>query len=141
MLRTLGRIIVVAVGFVMAIVTATIILLTLGMERLTYMASDNRVPGDSLEGAVELARSGIDLLTAASVLPALLVIIVGEIARIRASLYYILGGGAAMASIPLIAQFGDTGSAAIPALMVWQVFATAGFAGGFVYWLLAGRRA
>jgi hypothetical protein len=24
---------------------------------------------------------------------------------------------------------------------VWQVLATAGFAGGFVYWLLAGRTA
>ena len=25
--------------------------------------------------------------------------------------------------------------------VVWQVLATAGFAGGFVYWLLAGRTA
>ena len=25
--------------------------------------------------------------------------------------------------------------------VVWQVLATAGFAGGFVYWLLAGRNA
>ena len=25
--------------------------------------------------------------------------------------------------------------------LIWQVFATAGFAGGLVYWLVAGRRA
>jgi hypothetical protein len=29
----------------------------------------------------------------------------------------------------------------LPDPIVWQVFATAGFAGGFVYWLIAGRNA
>ena len=36
---------------------------------------------------------------------------------------------------------GQGGAIASPEALVWQVFATAGFAGGFVYWLLAGRNA
>jgi hypothetical protein len=35
----------------------------------------------------------------------------------------------------------ESGNVVIPETTVWQVFATAGFAGGFVYWLIAGRNA
>jgi hypothetical protein len=34
-----------------------------------------------------------------------------------------------------------SGALALPPAAVWQVLATAGFAGGFVYWLIAGRNA
>jgi hypothetical protein len=69
------------------------------------------------------------------------VVFVGEIARIRSALYYVAGGGAALAAIPLLARIGQSGSFALADQIVWQVFATAGFAGGFVYWLIAGRNA
>ena len=53
-----------------------------------------------------------------------------------------VGGGLALAAVPLVARYGQGGSAMPdPDQLVWQVFATAGFAGGFVYWLLAGRNA
>jgi hypothetical protein len=43
--------------------------------------------------------------------------------------------------IPLLARLGQQPDQASAATALWQVFATAGFAGGLVYWLLAGRRA
>ncbi|MBJ7019351.1 hypothetical protein, partial [Vibrio cholerae] len=62
------------------------------------------------------------------------------VARIRSWLYYMVGGGVALAIIPLLARV-DPGTMtyALPAL--WHVFATAGSAGGLVYWLPAGRNA
>jgi len=57
------------------------------------------------------------------------------------ALYYLGGGGAALAAIPLLSHFGQSATFVLPNPAVWQVFATAGFAGGFIYWLLAGRRA
>jgi hypothetical protein len=49
------------------------------------------------------------------------------------------GGGAASAAIPLLARLDVAGT--LPQATVWQLFATAGFAAGLVYWLLAGRNA
>ena len=65
-------------------------------------------------------------------------------ARWRASasaLYYVIGGGAALAVVPLLTRLGQPTTVLELSPVVWQVLATAGFAGGFVYWLLAGRNA
>jgi hypothetical protein len=43
--------------------------------------------------------------------------------------------------VPFLARIGQGSAVTLPAASVWQVFATAGFAGGFVYWLIAGRNA
>ena len=84
---------------------------------------------------------GLALLAGLSILPALLVIFVGEIARIRSAVFYVAGGGAALAAVPLLARVQQSGTLVLPEHAVWQVFATAGFVGGFVYWLIAGRNA
>lgn len=139
--RTLWRMIVVAASFLIAIMAATFVLITLGAERATQVLHGTDVLGSSVAEVVELVGSAARLLTAMTIVPALALIIIGEVARIRASLYYIIGGGAALVAIPLLAQVGQASSGTLPTLIVWQVFATAGFAGGFVYWLLAGRRA
>jgi hypothetical protein len=68
-------------------------------------------------------------------------VVIGEVARIRSIAYYVVGGGIALAAIPLLARYGQGGTIASPDAIVWQVFATAGFAAGFVYWLIAGRNA
>jgi hypothetical protein len=81
------------------------------------------------------------LTSALALLPALAIVLIGELARIRSVLYYVVGGGVALALLPLLAGLGMPPAAERPASVVWQVLATAGFAGGFVYWLLAGRRA
>jgi hypothetical protein len=55
-------------------------------------------------------------------------------------MYYVLGGGLAMAAVPMLTRLGQSSPLETSAV-VYQVFAVAGFAGGFVYWLLAGRGA
>jgi hypothetical protein len=53
----------------------------------------------------------------------------------------VLAGGASLAVIPILGAPASADLAAIAGSHVMTVFAAAGFAGGFVYWLLAGARA
>jgi len=78
---------------------------------------------------------------ALTVLPAAIAAIVGEALRIRSWMYYVLAGGAAMAAIPLLASPRSDQLPPIPTGQYMTIFAAAGFVGGFVYWLLAGRNA
>lgn len=139
--KTVGRLLVIPLGLLLAAAASTFVLVTLGLERVTT-ALHQQEPGEEMVNAMfDLVNQGLILTTGLSIVPALLVVFVGEIARIRSGLYYIVGGGAAMAAVPLLARFGETGAFAVPDQVVWQVFATAGFAGGFIYWLVAGRNA
>lgn len=139
--RALGRLILVPIAFLAAAAIATLVAVTLGLERITHAIQGKGKGALGIEGLVDLLLEGRLLASGLTLLPALAVVIVGEVARIRSSVYYIVGGGVALAAIPLIARIGETGDLVLPAAAVWQVLATAGFAGGFVYWLLAGRRA
>lgn len=139
--RTLGRLIVVPLSFLVAAAAAIFVLVTLGLERITQAASRGSA-GDlgQLGVLIDIVWQGGVLLSGLTVLPALAVAIIGEVARIRSSVYYIVGGGLALAAIPLIARYGAGSASVLPPDTVWQVFATAGFVGGWIYWLLAGRR-
>ena len=140
-LSTLGRLLWVPVAFLLSGATAAFVLVTLGMERITQAATGRGVNDDSIGALFELARQALLLYSGLTLLPALLVVIVGEVARIRSAFYYVIGGGLALVAVPLLARIGQGNASLIPPTAVWQVFATAGFAGGYVYWLLAGRRA
>ena len=148
-LKLIGRLIWIPIAFVLALMAAAAMLLTLGQERLIRWVHNRPGggDGDDVLGMIELAREGLNFVfsiaSGATLLPALMLVIVGEVARIRSGLYYILGGGAALAAIPFLARWsqGSGGQLAAPPTVVWQVFATAGFTAGLVYWLLAGRRA
>ena len=140
-MRAIGRLIMVPLAFLLGAVTAIFILFSLGMERITHAMSGRTFDGADLSQVFELVRQGSALASAATIVPAILLVIVGEVARIRSSAYYILGGGAALCALPLMAMAGSLSNDLSPLGTLWQVFATAGFAGGFVYWLLAGRKA
>ena len=139
--RALGRIILVPLGFILASLAAMIILFTLGMERVTQSVHKREIDADSITAMFDLAQQTIMLFSTFTVVPAILLVIIGEVARIRSSLYYILGGGAVLAAWPFLSRLGTISQDPSQLGVVWQVFATAGFAGGFVYWLIAGRRA
>ena len=139
--RTIGRLILIPVALLLSGLVAGLVLVTLGLERITQATQGRWQDGDSIGGLYELVTQGHLLLSGLTLVPALAVVIVGEVARIRASLYYIFGGSLALVAIPLIARFGETSTLTLPSTVVWQVFATAGFAGGWVSWLLAGRNA
>jgi len=92
----------------------------------------------SVFGMVLFATTVTPALT---VLPAAIAAIAGEALRIRSWMYYVLAGGAAMAAIPVLASPRSGELPPLPAGQCMTIFAAAGFVGGFVYWLLAGRNA
>jgi hypothetical protein len=139
-MRAIGRLIMVPLAFLLGAVAALFILFTLGMEKITHALAGRAIEADASQ-IFEFMRQASALASAATIVPAILLVIVGEVARIRSSAYYILGGGATLCALPLMAMAGSLSSDLSPLGTLWTVFATAGFAGGFVYWLLAGRNA
>lgn len=137
--RTVGRLIWIPIAFLVAAAAAMFVLVTLGLETLTH-AVHRLDEADTVSAAYDVFWQGTIIASGATLIPALLVVIVGEVARIRSWLYYLIGGGASLAVIPLLARV-DTSTMTYSLPALWHVFATAGFAGGFVYWLLAGRNA
>lgn len=138
---TVGRLIVIPIALLIAASVSGFVLFTLGLERITLALQGNRSGDDVIVAMFDLTQQGLLLATGLTLIPALLVVIVGEIARIRSAIYYVAGGGLALAAMPMLARMTESGNVVVPETTVWQVFATAGFAGGFVYWLIAGRNA
>jgi len=138
---TVGRFIVIPIALLIAALVSGFVLFTLGLERITGALQGNRSGDDVIVAMFDLTQQGLLLATGLTLIPALVVVIVGEIARIRSAIYYVAGGGLALAAMPMLARMTESGNVVVPETTVWQVFATAGFAGGFVYWLIAGRNA
>jgi len=136
--QSVGRFIWVPIAALVAALVSGFVLFTLGLERITQATQGKWDDADTLSGLFDLLVQGQALVTGLTVVPALAVIIIGEVARIRSAFYYVTGGGLALVAVPLLARYSDLST--IPSVL-WQVFATAGFAGGWVYWLLAGRNA
>jgi hypothetical protein len=137
-MRTIGRLILVPLAFLIAAGVAGFVLFTLGLEKITHALHGTDVGAETFAYAFDM---GTLILSGLTIIPALAVVIVGEVARIRSWLYYMIGGGLALAALPLLGQLNDASLAALPDAAVWQVLATAGFVGGLVYWLIAGRNA
>jgi hypothetical protein len=142
MLRTIGRMIWVAISFVIATAAALLVLVTLGMERVTQASAGASDGGlDVWLGYFDQIQGAWAILSMVSIVPAVLAVIVGEVARIRTAAYWVPAGGAALAAVPFLARFSDGAGLALPPAALLQVLATAGFAAGLAYWALAGRSA
>lgn len=139
--RTIGRLLLVPIAAVVAAIAALAVLTTLGLERFTQATHGQNLDAGTMGVIVDWLFAGLQWASAMTLVPALAVIIIGEVAGIRSWLYYVLGGGAALASIPLMTALNNGVVSAIPMAAAWQVLATAGFAGGLIYWLIAGRNA
>lgn len=130
--------------FIAFVVSAAISVMVLFMLVSTWAGSVLRemAPGDPvIDAGAELiggALAFIAVFPALTSLPGFIAVVAGELLHIRSWIYYVLAGGAALAVIPFMAGGADAGP---PAAAYTSLFAAAGFAGGFVYWLLAGRRA
>jgi hypothetical protein len=140
-LRAIGRLILVPLGLLLATVAAILVLLSLGLELSTHALSGRTIDGDTIEAFFRVAYGVVSLAAVATIVPAILVVIVGEVARIRSLLYYVVAGGLALAIMPMLASYGPASVTPLATGRLWAVFATAGFTGGFVYWLIAGRSA
>jgi hypothetical protein len=140
MLRTIGRLIWLPIAFLLSALLALFVIVSLGQERLVQ-AMRGRGPEATIDAAFQLIGFALELLSAYTLLPAIMLVVIGEVARIRSALYYVVGGGATLAIVPWLARLNQPLTAFEASHLVWQVLATAGFAGGFAYWLLAGRSA
>ena len=140
-MRALGRILLLPIAFVLASLASLFVILTLGHERIIHGIAARRPDEATIDAMFDLLRLGLSFASAQSLLPALLVVIGGEVARIRSVLYYVIGGGAALVAVPLLSRLSQTIGALDVSTAAFQVLAVGGFAGGFVYWLLAGRNA
>src|SRR5262249_895252 len=89
-------------------------------------------------GIVLFASTVTPALTA---LPAITVAVIGEVLRLRSWIYYMLGGGGSPATVPVLVTPSSADLSAAATSPYMAIFLAAGFAGGSVYWLLAGSRA
>ena len=140
-MRALGRILLLPIAFVLASLASLFVILTLGHERIIQGIAARRPDEATIDAMFDLLRLGLSFASAQSLLPALLVVIGGEVARIRSVLYYVIGGGAALVVVPLLSRLSQPIGALDVSTAAFQVLAVGGFAGGFVSWLLAGRNA
>ena len=141
MLRTVGRLIWVPIAFLLSALVSLFVIVSLGHERIVQAMVGRGPEQASIDAAFTLLAFVLQLLSVYTLAPAILLVVIGEVARLRSALYYVIGGGATLAAVPLLARLQQPASALEIAEVVWQVLATGGFAGGFVYWLLAGRNA
>ena len=131
-------------AFIIAAAAALAVLFALGAiwvgDELRAAAPDDPLleQGAPIFGVVLFAGTVGPALTA---LPGVIAAVVGEVLKIRSWMYYVPAGGAALAVIPILAAPQTAELAEVVGSHAMTVFAAAGFAGGFVYWLLAGARA
>ena len=140
-MQVVGRILLLPFAMLAAALATGFVIVTLGQERIVQAMASRQIDDVAVGAAVDMLALGLALVSVQTLLPPLLLVIVGEVARIRSALYYIVGGGLSIALVPLLVRLADPAQVLGLSPTVWQVLATAGFAGGFVYWLLAGRNA
>jgi hypothetical protein len=143
----LKRIFAVAFGFLLAVIVGGVTLFFVGSRWAAgeVAAHMEGTPDEASRFLSEAVGAMAFLFTVAPVLtlaPAVVAVVIGEVARIRSVLYYVGASGLAAAVMPLIAARPIEGAEnAAYAAPYFSMMATAGFAAGLVYWLLAGRRA
>ncbi len=96
MLRALWRVIVLPIAFVLAAVATLVVIISLGQERAVQALSARGPESIPIDAVVDLAALAMRLASIYTLVPALLLVIVGEVARIRSALYYVIGGGIAL---------------------------------------------
>jgi hypothetical protein len=136
-----GRILVIIFGLAIAIIVAGITL-ALGIVLPEWAAMDS----DPVERVIFffVAFFATGLVVTFALLPAVLVIVVSEVARMRSFIYYGVGG----ALVALASYYGSDISVQLenttdvtPVANTLQLAAAAGILGGLAYWLIAGRNA
>jgi hypothetical protein len=136
-----GRIIVIFFALIVAIMIAGITL-AVGIVLPEWPAMDS----DPVERVIFFVSAffATSFVGAVAFLPALLVIVIAEAARMRSFIYYGVGG----ALVGLASYFGSNISVRLenttdvaPVGNALQLVAAAGIIGGLAYWLIAGRNA
>lgn len=137
--RMIGRLFLVPFGFVLAMLVVLGVLFYFGQERMfgTLGGADMDHMFEVLERLMGLLK---EVFRAETIMLPIALVIAGEVSGIRNPIYYVGAGGLSVGIIPKLAWFGIANVLGENSEL-WPVFASAGFAGGFVYWLIAGRGA
>jgi hypothetical protein len=93
-MRAVGRILWLPFAFLLAAGATIYVIITLGQERIVQAVTGRGPDEVTFAAGFDLARLAYALLSAYTILPALLLVIVGEVARIRSALYYVAGRAA-----------------------------------------------
>ena len=145
MLNVIGRFLLVAFAFFLSILTALVVMVYLGGKELGANYTSEFVEFDPefafFNDIIGVGLFIVSIGPALTILPALIAIIVGEVAKIRSAIYYILAGGIAVLAIPFLYTTGDGINYVAPNARYMVIFSASGFIAGFIYWALAGRRA
>src|SRR5262245_59679089 len=101
-----NRVLVVFVGFLLALLTGGAMLLFIGtrwaaQEVATQMPDNPDEVSRFMSEALGMIAFVFNVAPILTVAPAVIAIVVGELARIRSVLYYVLAGGAAAALVPI----------------------------------------
>lgn len=146
MLQIIGRLIVVLIALFLAIITA----LT-SFTAMILMLLDTPAQQVDAQAVIMMVLEQLSIFAGylgavggvTLVIPALLLALIGETVQIRSWMYYLLGGGLAILVIPFIAMagIGEPPSAAVMTPRYLAILFTTGIAMGFMYWLIAGRKA
>src|SRR6187399_416525 len=102
MMRAVGRIILLPIAFVLAAAATLFVIFSLGQERVVQAISARGPEEVPLDAILDIFTMALRFATVHTLVPALLVVIIGEAARIRSVVYYIVGGGVALAIVPLL---------------------------------------
>jgi hypothetical protein len=138
-MAVLVRIAMIVLGYVLACIAASLIL-TVGT--LTPEWDDLTALGLQSVAVWAVVMVGAAVIGGIAMMPALLVIALTEGFSWRSSLIYAALGGVLALSLSYGLDFaGYSGDPENPLVREREVLAAAGIAGGFVYWLFAGRKA
>jgi hypothetical protein len=136
-----GRIIVILVALILAIMAAGITL-AIGIIAPDWAGIDSD-PVERLSFFI-VSFFATSFVGAVAILPTALLIVISEAARLRSFLFYGVGG----ALVGLASYYGSDISVRLenttdvpPVANALQLVAAAGIIGGLVYWLIAGRNA
>ena len=139
--RPLVRLGLMLAGLVCGALTVIVAMLFVGLDRSGLVGGSGTFRIDSLTQGWRMMMSLKAAITLSVLIPVALVAIVGELGRIRLALYYMAGGALAVAFVPALIRAASGSALAWPQTEVLQVALLAGTAGGYVYWIIAGRGA
>lgn len=135
------RFLIVPLSLFISLFIAFFIMTFIGFQRVERLIE---AMDDTAEG-ITLFWNGFTLsspwLPGVTFAPLFAILMIGEIFHVRSLLYYIVGFGLCLSLFPLMLPYLELEHGPQPLVALWQIFATAGFAAGGVYWVLAGRKA
>ena len=147
-IRIFGRLIKIGFGFLAACFCASLLLVVTAHSWAVEFSSMSRWNVDGAYHGIDngpidvfaalfFATFTTSFIGATALVPAGLAIVLAEAKRLTALTYHLIAGGLVSTAIVVATWIPPQGDMRLP--QDWNLFLAAGFVGGFVYWIVAGR--